>query len=80
MEWIYNLQLINSLNTELNPICHLLAFLGAHHILHISRIRVNRSGSLTTRVLENSCKVKVVCMHNISSYCVWLEYVFLKGQ
>jgi hypothetical protein len=32
---------INSLNTELNPICHLLALLGAHHILHVSRIRVN---------------------------------------
>jgi hypothetical protein len=32
---------INTLNTELNPICHLLALLGAHHILHVSRIRVN---------------------------------------
>jgi len=32
---------INPLNTELNPICHLLALLGAHYILHISRIRVN---------------------------------------
>jgi hypothetical protein len=32
--------LINPLNAELNPICHLLALLGAHHILHISRIRV----------------------------------------
>ena len=31
----------NPLNAELNPICHLLAFLGTHHILHISRIRVN---------------------------------------
>ena len=31
---------INLLNTELKPICHLLALLGAHHILHISRIRV----------------------------------------
>ena len=30
----------NPLNAELNPICHLLALLGAHHILHISRIRV----------------------------------------
>jgi len=27
---------INPLNTKLNPICHLLALLGAHHILHIS--------------------------------------------
>jgi hypothetical protein len=31
----------NPLNFELNPICHLLALLGAHHILHVSRIRVN---------------------------------------
>ena len=29
------------LNAELTPICHLLALLGAHHILHVSRIRVN---------------------------------------
>ena len=31
----------NPLNLELNPNCHLLALLGAHHILHVSRIRVN---------------------------------------
>jgi len=31
---------INPLNAELNPIWHLLALLGAHHILHVSRIRV----------------------------------------
>jgi len=30
----------NPLNAQLNRICHLLALLGAHHILHISRIRV----------------------------------------
>jgi hypothetical protein len=34
------------LNAKLNPICHLLALL-AHHILHISRIRVNwKQGSM----------------------------------
>jgi hypothetical protein len=32
---------LNPLNAELNHICHLLALLGAHHILHGSRIRVN---------------------------------------
>ena len=32
--------LLNPLNAELNPICHLLALLEAHHILHVSRIRV----------------------------------------
>jgi len=31
---------INPLNAELNPICYLLALLGAHHFLHISWVRV----------------------------------------
>jgi len=29
---------INPSNAELNPICHLLALLGAHHIFHVSWI------------------------------------------
>jgi len=29
-------------NAELNPICHLLVLLGAHHIPHVSRIRLKR--------------------------------------
>jgi len=31
---------INPLNAKINPICHFLALLGAHPILHVSRIRV----------------------------------------
>ena len=31
----------NPLKPKLNPICYLLALLGAHHFPHISRIRVN---------------------------------------
>ena len=31
---------INLLSPELNPICYLLALVGAHHFLHVSRIRV----------------------------------------
>jgi hypothetical protein len=31
---------INPLNAELIPICHLLVLLGAHLILHVSRIKV----------------------------------------
>ena len=31
---------VNPLSAKLNPICHLLALLGTHHILHISRVRV----------------------------------------
>jgi hypothetical protein len=30
----------NPLNAKLNAICHLLALLRAHPILHVSRIRV----------------------------------------
>jgi len=39
---------INPLNAELNPICYLLALLGANHFLHVSGIRVK---SLTLRLL-----------------------------
>jgi hypothetical protein len=34
---------INPLNAELNPICHLLALAGAHHFVHVSRLRVKSS-------------------------------------
>jgi hypothetical protein len=36
----YLSKLLNTLNAELKPICHLLALLGAHHILHVSGVRV----------------------------------------
>jgi hypothetical protein len=36
----YFLNQFNPLKSELNPICHLLALVGAHPIFHISRIRV----------------------------------------
>ena len=39
---------LNLLNAELNPICHLLALLGVHHFLHVSRISVKL---LTLRLL-----------------------------
>ena len=38
----------NPLKPELNSICYLLALLGAHHFLHVSRIRVKL---LTFRLL-----------------------------
>ena len=40
--------IINPLKPELNPICYLLALLGVHHFLHVSRIRVKL---LTFRLL-----------------------------
>jgi len=37
---VVELEHINSLNSELNPTCLLLALFGAHHILHVNRTRV----------------------------------------
>ena len=47
------------LNAELNPICHLLALIGAHHILHVSRIRfkglIPTSHLVVTFVTTDNC-------------------------
>ena len=43
---------INPLNAKLNPICHLLALLGAHTILHVSRISV-KNGEKKCKELNN---------------------------
>jgi hypothetical protein len=40
---------INPLKTQLNSICYLLALLGAHHILHVSRISVKFALKLTLK-------------------------------
>jgi hypothetical protein len=42
----------NHLKAELNPICHLLALLGAHHILLVSRVRVKIDTSIILLVLQ----------------------------
>ena len=39
--YMFCMLLLNPLNAELNPLCHLSAYLGAHHILHVSRARVS---------------------------------------
>jgi hypothetical protein len=42
----------NSLNAKLNPVCHLLALLGAHLILHVGKIRVNLDKSHYLKLLQ----------------------------
>jgi len=51
---------INPLNAELSPICHLLALLGAHHILHVSRIRVK---------LDNIVQMETILVSEVD-YCL----------
>jgi len=50
---------INPLNAELNPICHLLALLGAHHILHVSRIRVKHDSLAFTSNMQGTLLLHV---------------------
>ena len=66
----------NSAFKGLNPICHLLALLGAHHILHVSRIRVKQLILLCLDcnkiaiVLQNNgmAHIKMLASHTRSIY------------
>jgi len=46
------LGIFNPLNAELNPICHLLALLGAHRILHVSRLRVKSTDRFNLKAAD----------------------------
>jgi hypothetical protein len=50
--YLFIISMINALSAELNPICHSLALLGAHHILHVSRIRVTTVQDINFMVPE----------------------------
>jgi len=43
----------DTLNSELNPICHPLALLEAHRIPHISRIRAKKGYRLRTNIVKD---------------------------
>ena len=49
------MNIVSPLNAELNPICHLLALLGAHHIFHVSGLRV-KLGSILQEGLKMTQK------------------------
>jgi len=56
---------INPLNAKLNPICYLLALL-AHHILHISRIRVKAIRKATCNlVMKPFWSTKFAALRNV---------------
>jgi hypothetical protein len=61
----YAIKAINPLNTELNPICHLLALLGAHPLFHVSVIKVKPFMSLDTLKL-----VYYPYFHSLMNYII----------
>ena len=52
--------LVNPLNAELNPICHLLALLGGETIVVVSRLRVNAIWHLNSE-LQCTCYTQTGC-------------------
>ena len=71
ISWSSYIHLLNPLNAELNPICHLLALLGAHPILHVSRIRVN-SG---VKGLNVPWKISCTFIH----FILWMNILAVTG-
>ena len=61
---------LNPLNPELNLICYLLALLGAHHFLHVSRIMVK---SLPLRLLMSYIYIYIY-IYDINSLRVNLTF------
>jgi hypothetical protein len=58
---------INPVNAELNPICHLLALVGARHFVDVSRIRVKYMWVCV-------CVCVCVCM----KANLWIEYLSIR--
>ena len=59
--------LFNPLNPDLNPTCYLLALLGAHHFLHVSRMRVKL---LTFRLLMSHIYIYIYIY-------IYIQHLFL---
>ena len=66
----------NSLNADLNPICHLLALLGSHHILHVSRIRVNLTPA--DELVMHAELLQLI--HDTISFSVKTEQLYFTNQ
>ena len=66
-------ELVNPLNVELNPICHLLVLLGACYIHHVSRIRVNYPRHPSTEVRRDiqGTEVRSYIFLNHNVWIIW---------
>jgi hypothetical protein len=79
LDSFFEVQHFNPWIAELNPIWHLLALLGAHHILHISRIRVNQLQAARLffkRITFAKPVKKFVALYEINILCSILYLFF----
>jgi hypothetical protein len=66
----------NPLNAELNPTCRLLALLGVHHILHVSRIRVKLGQMFICDMLPSRCQLG----HGTRKWCARKSVSYLLAR
>jgi hypothetical protein len=68
--------LFNPLNANLNPICHFLALLGSHPILHVSRIRVKIANDTLVDLSINQRLMKLwTTIRNLPSFWKFVSLV-----
>jgi len=68
----FNLRIIfflpfNPLNAELNLICPLLTLFGAHHILHVSRERVNAIDFFSQTIIMHFGELAIVVQCDVTA-------------
>jgi len=71
------IHLFNPLNAVLNPICHLLALLGTHHIFHVCGMRVKFYKPLFIPSLSFSfdcCYIKYTIQLTSTIYICYINY------
>jgi len=68
---------LNPLNTELNPICHLHALLGAHHIPHVRRISVKGHLNPSNAELNPICHLLALL---VAHHILHVSRVRVKGH
>jgi hypothetical protein len=79
--------LLNTLNAALNPIRHLLALIGARHIVHASRIRV-KNDTLCTKhyhiayvpVATNTCHGRRITQYSTHAQYGYIMHIHKRNQ
>ena len=79
---LFSLYWFNPLNPELNPICYLLALLGAHHFLHVvcCECRVLSGRGLCDELItrpEESYRLRCVVVYDLETSKIGAPYIYI---
>ena len=71
---------INPLNAELNPICHLLALLGGATIVVVSRLKIfNKTGNVPINVTSNEYYIFWMCFYSLVQQAMRMHHTIICG-